>query len=175
MEKGGYAPGRTHPVDRARGQAAALPAAVATPRQSCPDHPMVRMETPPSGPGQTVSLHDTLSETFTTSATVILGRGCLNWGFLGNLGDDGGRWQVFWPQKARESQKVWRFGRDVPVCATCIGAAGALGVAGCAKRVRVRFVCVVGDWRGACGAQSYAPWWRRRDDVAGALVSAGWS
>ena len=33
---------------------------------------MVRMETPASGPGQTVSLQETLSETFTTSAAVIL-------------------------------------------------------------------------------------------------------
>ena len=37
-----------------KGQTAATLAGVVAPRQSCPDHPMVRVETAASGPGQTV-------------------------------------------------------------------------------------------------------------------------
>ena len=74
MVKGGYVPGRTHPTDRARGQTTAMPAPVATPWQSCPDHPLVGMETAAPGPGHAMSLPETPSETFITSATVVLGR-----------------------------------------------------------------------------------------------------
>ena len=70
--KRGYVPGRTHPTDRARGQATAMPTAVAAPWQSHPDHPLVRVETAASGPGHAVSLQETPSETFTACATVIL-------------------------------------------------------------------------------------------------------
>ena len=73
MVKRGYVPGRTHPADRARGETVALPAAVAAPWQSCPDHPLVRMETAAPGPGHAMSLSETPSETFITSATVVLG------------------------------------------------------------------------------------------------------
>lgn len=69
---GGDVPGRTHPTDRTRGQTTAMPAAMAASRQSCPDHPMVRMETAPSGPCHAVSLQYAPPENFTVSATVIL-------------------------------------------------------------------------------------------------------
>ena len=72
MVKGGYAPGRTHPTDRTRGQATAMPAAVAAARQSDADHPLVRLETAPPGPCHAMSLQETLSGTFTVCATVIL-------------------------------------------------------------------------------------------------------
>ena len=49
-----------------------MPAAVAAPWQSHPDHPLVRLETAASGPGHAVSLQETPSETFTACATVIL-------------------------------------------------------------------------------------------------------
>ena len=51
-----------------------MPAAVAVPWQSHPDHPLVRLETAASGPGHAMSLQETPSETFTACATVILGR-----------------------------------------------------------------------------------------------------
>ena len=51
-----------------------------------------------------------------------------------NIGRDG---QVFWPPKAGKSQKVGRFGADIPARATRIGVAGALEMPGCAKRVRM--------------------------------------
>ena len=72
MVKGGYVPGRTHPTDRARGQTAAMPTAVAAARQSYADHPMVRLETAPPGPCHAVSLQETPSDPCSTSATVIL-------------------------------------------------------------------------------------------------------
>ena len=49
-----------------------MPAAVAAPWQSCPDHPLVGMETAAPGPSHAVSLPETPSETFITSATVVL-------------------------------------------------------------------------------------------------------
>ena len=49
-----------------------MPAAVAATGQSHSDHPLVWMETATSGSGHAVSLQETPSETFTTSATVIL-------------------------------------------------------------------------------------------------------
>ena len=49
-----------------------MPAAVAAPWQSCPDHPLVGMETAAPGPGHAMSLPETPSETFITSATVVL-------------------------------------------------------------------------------------------------------
>ena len=49
-----------------------MPAAVAAPWQSGPDHPLVGMETAAPGPGHAVSLLETPSETFITSATVVL-------------------------------------------------------------------------------------------------------
>ena len=76
MVKGGYAPGRTHPTDRARGQTTAMPAAVAASWQSHPDHPLVRLETAASGPGHAMSLQETPSDPCSTSATVILGSAC---------------------------------------------------------------------------------------------------
>ena len=72
MVKRGYVPERTHPSDRARGQTTAMPTVVATPWQSQPDHPLVRLETAPSSPCHAVSLQETPSETFTACATVIL-------------------------------------------------------------------------------------------------------
>ena len=74
MVKGGYVRGRIHPTDRARGQTVAVPAAVAAPWQSCPDHPLVGMETAAPGPGHAMSLPETPSDTCSSSATVILGR-----------------------------------------------------------------------------------------------------
>ena len=71
--KGGYVPGRTHPTDRTRGQTTAMPAPVAAPWQSCPDHPLVGMETAAPGPGHAVSLPETPSETCSSRATVIVG------------------------------------------------------------------------------------------------------
>ena len=49
-----------------------MPTAVAAPWQSCPDHPLVGMETAAPGPGHAMSLPETPSETFITSATVVL-------------------------------------------------------------------------------------------------------
>ncbi len=66
------------------------------------------------------------------------GAGVSELGGLGELGDYGGGWQVFWPQKAGKSQRVGRFGTDIPACAACIGVVGTLRVTGCGKRVRVR-------------------------------------
>ena len=74
MVKRGYVPGRTHPTDRARGETVTMPAAVVAPWQSCPDHPLVGMETAAPGPGHAMSLPETPSETCITSATVVLGR-----------------------------------------------------------------------------------------------------
>ena len=74
MAKGGNALERIHPTDRARGQTAVMPGGVATPWQSRPDHWMVLVETTTSGPGLTVSLQETFSETLEVSATVILVR-----------------------------------------------------------------------------------------------------
>ena len=51
-----------------------MPAAVAAPWQSDPDHPLVRLETAASGPGHAVSLQETPSDPCSTSATVILSR-----------------------------------------------------------------------------------------------------
>ena len=51
-----------------------MPAAVAAPWQSQPDHPLVWMETATSGPSHAVSLSETPSDSCPTSATVILGR-----------------------------------------------------------------------------------------------------
>ena len=51
-----------------------MPAAVAAPWQSGPDHPLVGMETAAPGPGHAMSLPETPSETFITSATVVLCR-----------------------------------------------------------------------------------------------------
>ena len=52
-----------------------MPTAVAAPWQSCPDHPLVGMETAAPGPGHAMSLPETPSETFITSATVVLEQG----------------------------------------------------------------------------------------------------
>ena len=52
-----------------------MPAAVAAPWQSCPDHPLVGMETAAPGPSHAMPLPETPSETFITSATVILEAG----------------------------------------------------------------------------------------------------
>ena len=49
-----------------------MPAAVAAPWQSDPDHPLVRLETAASGPGHAMSLQETPSDPCSTSATVIL-------------------------------------------------------------------------------------------------------
>ena len=62
----------SHPTDRARGQTVAVPAAVAAPWQSCPDHPLVGMETAAPGPGHAMSLPETPSDTCSSSATVVL-------------------------------------------------------------------------------------------------------
>ena len=78
--KGGYVPGRTRPTDRTRGQTTAMPAPVAAPWQSCPDHPLVGMETAAPGPGHAVSLPETPSETFITSATVVIDERAQCWG-----------------------------------------------------------------------------------------------
>ena len=51
-----------------------MPAAVVAPWQSCPDHPLVGMETAAPGPGHAMSLPETPSETCITSATVVLDR-----------------------------------------------------------------------------------------------------
>ena len=53
--KRGCVPGRTHPTDRARDQTVAMLTAVAAPWQSHPDHPLVRLETAPSGPGRVIT------------------------------------------------------------------------------------------------------------------------
>ncbi len=50
-----------------------MSATVAAAGQPHPDDPLVRMETAASGPSHAVSLPETPSETFTPSATVILG------------------------------------------------------------------------------------------------------
>ena len=71
-KRGIGARGRTHPTDRARGQTVAMPAAVAAPWQSCPDHPLVGMETAAPGPSHAMPLPETPSDTCSSSATVIL-------------------------------------------------------------------------------------------------------
>ena len=49
-----------------------MPAAVAAPWQSCPDHPLVGMETAAPGPSHAMPLPETPSDTCSSSATVIL-------------------------------------------------------------------------------------------------------
>ena len=49
-----------------------MPAAVAAPRQSCPDHPLVGMETATPSSGHAMSLPETPSDTRSSSATVVL-------------------------------------------------------------------------------------------------------
>ena len=51
-----------------------MPAAVAAPWQSCPDHPLVGMETAAPGPSHAMPLPETPSDACSSSATVILGR-----------------------------------------------------------------------------------------------------
>ena len=51
-----------------------MPAAVVAPGQSLSDHPLVGMETATPGPRHAMSLPETPSDTYPSSATVILGR-----------------------------------------------------------------------------------------------------
>ena len=51
-----------------------MPATVAAPGQSRPDHPLVGMETATPGPRHAMSLPETPSDTCSSSATVVLVR-----------------------------------------------------------------------------------------------------